>query len=59
VGFSNFKEGDWRAKTDDYGRRLNTPMDIKVYPRGTGVVDDEKSLPHYGERADAYLRGIR
>ncbi len=59
VALSNFKDGDWRAKTDDYGRRLNTPMEINIYPRGTGVADDEKALPHYGVRVDAYLRGIR
>ena len=59
VAFSNFRQGDWRAATDDYGRQLNTRMEIKVYPRGTGLADGEADFPHYGERADAYLRGIR
>ena len=53
------KNGDWRAKTDDYGRRLNTKMDIKIYPKGTGIADDDNVFPHYGARNDAYLRGIR
>jgi hypothetical protein len=59
VYFSDMKDGDWRAKTDDYGRRLNTKMDIKIYPKGTGIADDDNVFPHYGARNDAYLRGIR
>jgi hypothetical protein len=59
VYFSGFDTGDWRTKTDGYGRQLNTKMDIKVYPRGTGLPDDDHAYPHHGERGDAYLRGIR
>jgi hypothetical protein len=59
VYFSGWDAGDWRKETDGIGRRLNTRPEVKIYPRADGIPDDENALPHYGERGDAYLRGIR
>jgi hypothetical protein len=59
VYFSGWDAADWRKETDGVGRRLNSRPEVKIFPRGAGIPDDENALPHHGERGDAYLRGIR
>jgi hypothetical protein len=44
---SDMKNGDWRAKTDDYESRvLNTKIDIKINPKGIGIADDDNIFSH-------------
>jgi hypothetical protein len=53
---------EWGDRTDDMGRRLNSPVEISVHPRFMdGEVPPERSEPlPRGERRDAYLRyGVR
>lgn len=57
--FSDWNASDWRERTDDYGRALNDPPEVTVYPPATRADGSDPGAPHYGTRADAYRRGIR
>ena len=60
ISFSGWNNGDWRSVTDLLGRRLNTAVEVTVYPRACRAPDNLPVLPHHGERSAAYERsGIR
>lgn len=59
IYFSDWDSDEWRARTDAYGRGLNEPPQVVVYPLTRLAGAPEAGAPHYGTRASAYLRGIR
>lgn len=60
VHASTWNKDAWRSQVDGFGRQLNRPLRISVYPKTPLSGDMTIPVPQpYGTRADAYLRGVR